>query len=168
MPLVLPDEETDRQMYAYTESILKEHDYHRYEISNYAKGGYECRHNKAYWTRQNYIGFGPGAASMVDNVRWTNCRDLNAWEHIGQKEQVQQLSIPEQMEEFMFLGLRLTDGVDGADFYKQFGQEIEAVYGKVLHKLKEEGLLRTDGRIRLTKHGFDVSNYAMAEFLFVV
>lgn len=168
MPLVLPEEETDRQMYAYTEDILKEHGYQRYEISNYAKAGYECRHNKAYWTRQNYIGFGPGAASMVENVRWTNCRDLSTWEHIGEKEHIQKLTIPEQMEEFMFLGLRLTDGVDRADFSKQFGQEIEAVYGKALHKLTQEGLLCTDGRICLTKRGLDVSNYAMAEFLFVV
>lgn len=163
MQLNLPDEDLDRQMYQYTGQILKEHGYERYEISNYAKPGYECRHNVAYWRRYPYVGFGIGAASMVDNVRWKN---VDALERVGDKENIQKLTIEEQMEEFMFLGLRMTKGVSGQEFLEQFHKPIDEVYGTVLNKMNENGLLEVGERIRLTKRGLDVSNYVMSEFLF--
>ncbi|MBQ8591430.1 MAG: oxygen-independent coproporphyrinogen III oxidase [Lachnospiraceae bacterium] len=162
MQLNLPDEDVDRQMYQYTERILNAYGYERYEISNYAKPGYECRHNVAYWRRLPYVGFGIGAASMVDNVRWKNVDDL---ECVGEKENIQKLTKEEQMEEFMFLGLRMTKGVSRQEFHEQFQVPIEDIYGKVLSKMEQLELLENGDWIRLTRKGLDVSNYVMSEFL---
>lgn len=166
----LPDEDKEREMYKLTEEFLKQYGYHRYEISNYAKEGKECRHNRRYWQRENYAGFGLGAASMVENVRWSNTRNLQQYLEANRKEDRQVLSEKEQMEEFMFLGLRLTKGVSAQNFYRQFGKEIESVYGQVLTELmKEKLLLKTEEaeetRYFLSPYGTDVSNYCMAQFL---
>lgn len=178
----LPSEEEERLMDEWTGEILGEYGYRRYEISNYARPGYECRHNMAYWKRYDYAGFGLGAASMVGNVRWKNSADMG--KYLGYmeaealpgrrnlsgretvKEEVCELSIQEQMEEFMFLGLRLTEGVGKKEFYEAFGEDMASVYGQVIEKLESQGLV-TDGEgVRLTPYGRDVSNYVMAEFLF--
>lgn len=187
-----PTEEEDRQMYLMTGRYLAEQGYHRYEISNYAKEGYECRHNKVYWQRGDYVGFGLGAASMVEESRWSNPSDLVKYaEYVGngcvlpaecsgqmnppKKNQTDQpnclqrhpLTVSEQMEEFMFLGLRMMCGVKRSCFYRKFGQQIEEVYGDVLQKLCAQGLLlKEHDCIRLTERGIDISNYVMAEFLF--
>ena len=169
--LRFPTEDEDRRLYELTEEMLSEYNYKRYEISNYAKEGYECIHNKTYWLRGNYVGFGLGAASMVDEVRWNNRRSVKEYEEdllstrtrIG--ENVQYLTTEEQMEEFMFLGLRLMEGVEKKAFKRKFGVPIEDIYGKTLEKLRQEKLIITDGRIRLTPRGIDVSNYVMSEFL---
>ena len=165
--LNLPSEEEERQMYEETERILKEHGYHRYEISNYAREGYECRHNIGYWTRENYVGFGLGAASLVENKRFTGETDLEAYlENPLAEQEVTVLSREEQMEEFMFLGLRLAEGVEEKMFCEYFGEEIEAVYGDVIAKHVGNGLLiRKEGRIYLSPKGMDVSNYVMSDFL---
>lgn len=165
--LNLPSEEEERQMYEATEKILKKHGYQRYEISNYAKEGFECRHNIGYWLRENYVGFGLGAASLVENKRFSGETDLEAYlvNPLGEKE-VTLLSREEQMEEFMFLGLRLTKGVEEQKFFECFGEEIEVVYGDVLAKHVGNGLLiRKEGRIYLSPKGMDVSNYVMSDFL---
>lgn len=171
-----PTEEEDRDMYLYTGDYLEKYNYKRYEISNYAKAGYECRHNKVYWQRGDYVGFGLGAASMVGNVRWSNPVDLTEYEKYvcGMAENRDSitsvrhlLSISEQMEEFMFLGLRLMEGVSCAGFAREFGKGIEEVYGTVLTELFHQSLLEREGdRIRLTGRGIDISNYVMAQFLF--
>ena len=169
--LRFPTEDEDRRLYELTEEVLSEYNYKRYEISNYAQEGYECIHNKTYWLRGNYVGFGLGAASMVDEVRWNNRRSVKEYEEdllstrtrIG--ENVQYLTTEDQMEEFMFLGLRLMEGVEMKAFKKKFGVSIEDIYGKTLEKLRQEKLIITDGRIRLTPRGIDVSNYVMSEFL---
>lgn len=168
--LQLPDEDTDRQMYSETGRILREAGYERYEISNYAKPGFHCRHNCGYWTRIDYAGFGIGAASLIDNVRFRNGEDLSAYlkQPLNCREAPQILSRNEQMEEFMFLGLRLTEGIDIRVFGETFGCPPEAVYGKVIEKNRKEGLLEyREGRKRLalTERGLDISNYVMAQFL---
>lgn len=162
------DEELDREMYMLTEKLVKNGGYHRYEISNYAKEGYECRHNKAYWERQDYIGFGIGAASLVENMRFRNKPDLKAYIAGNlEKEEYTRLTEKECMEEFMFLGLRLIRGVSKVKFLEQFGVEIEQVYGEILEKMEEQGLLLNgEKEVCLTEKGLDVSNYVMAEFLF--
>lgn len=170
--LPLPDEDTERRMYERTGELLSACGYGRYEISNYSRPGHECRHNMAYWLRQDYAGFGLGSSSMVNNVRWSNTGNLtkymtNVSEMKEVKEKKISLTVPERMEEFMFLGLRLTEGVAEAVFERTFGRPMEAVYGNALAKLEtEELLLRQDGRVWLTDRGMDVSNYALAEFLF--
>lgn len=175
--LQLPDEETDRILYKITNDILGRNGYHRYEISNYAKEGYECRHNKVYWLRGDYIGFGIGAASLVQNVRWSNIGDVEAYskrqnEPLNIKEQVDTLSLEEQMEEYMFLGLRLIEGISEENFYQTFGRKLREVYPGIVERLEKQGLLicrkekeGETGRIALSEFGLDVSNIVMAEFL---
>ena len=165
--LELPSEEDERLMYEKTGEILKKYGYHRYEISNYAKEGYECRHNMGYWVRDNYVGFGLGAASMVENQRFSGEKDLGKYlENPLAECEAEVLSAKEQMEEFMFLGLRLITGVSEKEFKVVFQKEIDEVYGSVLEKHCKEGLLiREDGRIFLSARGLDLSNYVMADFL---
>lgn len=180
---ILPDEETDREMYKMTHDILKNAGYHRYEISNYAKEGYECAHNKVYWKRGNYAGFGAGAASMVENVRFHNIRETGLYmdeiEKYRQdakyefllKEDLQKLSTEEQMEEFMFLGLRLTEGIREEEFYRIFHKSIHEIYPGLMEKLVRQGLLlykkESEGKgcMALSELGLDVSNVVMAQFL---
>ena len=154
-------------MYEETEALLKVHGYRRYEISNYAKEGFECKHNVGYWTRENYVGFGLGAASMVENKRFSGETDLEVYLADPTREAKEQdLCVEEQMEEFMFLGLRLMEGVKEQRFYELFGKRIDDVYGEVLAKHVGNGLLcRRDGRIYLSAKGIDVSNYVMSDFL---
>ena len=227
----LPDEDTDREMYHYTGSFLAEHGYRRYEISNYAVSGRECRHNSGYWTGHPYLGLGIGAASCVNGTRFSNCADLGEYLDVlvrekegtggmkkadetdradkraktdgtaqkGRTEQgadaeclnkrelfsdkqrrnridtgitalirtdIHSLSAEEQMEEFMFLGLRMTEGVRDAVFMKRFGKRIDQVYGQTLEKHISQGVLeRTPGGYRLTARGVDVSNYVLADYL---
>lgn len=218
----LPSEEEEREMYALTEKLLAAAGYHRYEISNYALPGRECRHNLVYWKRGNYVGFGLGAASMVENVRFENIREmqeylaeyvgmpdaepvfaevaqgdaqalsneqelslrddthsenaqvLSTWEDVNsgetqqifQGENVHPLSPQEQMEETMFLGLRLTEGVSKAEFHRQFGVSMEQIYGEVIQENIAQGLLADEaGYVCLTREGMDLSNYVMAQFL---
>ena len=156
-------------MYEGTLEVLKEHGYQRYEISNYALDGYACRHNMVYWRRGDYLGLGLGAASLVSNIRWANERDRILYkERIKRGQLVEEkeiLSIKEQMEEFMFLGLRLVQGVKKEDFLRCFGVTMEQVYGKVIKKHVQNGLLLEDESVYLTAKGLDVSNYVMADFL---
>lgn len=166
--LELPDEETDRDLYHMTKSILHQRGYERYEISNYAQPGYECRHNCGYWRRTDYVGFGVGAASLFQAVRFRNGEALQPYiEHpLDCRMEFQTLSREEQMEEFMFLGLRLTAGVEEKEFLRQFGVGLTELYGEVIERNRADGLLDWDGgRLFLTEEGLDVSNYVMAQFL---
>lgn len=150
----LPSEEEERQMYMQTKEILEEYGYRRYEISNYAKPGFECRHNLGYWNRAEYLGIGTGAASLIENFRFT------------QGGAPQELTVQEQMEEFMFLGLRKMEGVSKARFLEIFGCSMESLYGEILIKLQVEGLLNVGpDAVYLTERGIDLSNYVMSQFL---
>ncbi len=171
MDLDLPGEDEDRLMYHETKRILEESGYHRYEISNYAGSlEYECCHNKVYWRRGNYLGLGLGAASMVENTRWNNVDDIEVY--LGKaaskvvRVNVQHLTKKEQMEEFMFLGLRLVKGVDIRDFERNSGKDIFEVYGDVIDRYMKSGHLHLRGdMLSLTDAGLDVSNTVMADFL---
>ena len=161
----LPDEEKERQMYQDTIEILKTYGYHRYEISNYAKEGYECRHNIGYWNRTEYLGIGAGAASLIENRRFT-APDLLKKVDGSEEEDIEILTVENQMEETMFLGLRMMKGVSVSGFEKTFGRTMKSVYGNVIDRLKKEQLIVEEGDdIRLTEHGIDISNYVMSEFL---
>ena len=169
----LPDEDTEREIYKTTEKILAEYGYHRYEISNYAKAGYECRHNLGYWERKEYLGLGLGASSLISECRFHNTADmgkyLRLYENAGTDicEDIEHLSVEDQMEEFMFLGLRKTVGISVDDFRKAFGKEIREVYGEQMRKLEEQRLIEYSGnRVRLTERGTDISNYVFSEFMF--
>lgn len=193
-PRLLPEEDVERQMYELTETFLQIKGYERYEISNYAKLGYECRHNCGYWIRKDYLGLGLGASSLVEHQRFQNTSDLKTYleqeyspqcegqdERIAETIQLQEetgltqtghhihietLDKKSEMEEFMFLGLRLMAGISRQQFQDTFRVTLESVYGEVLRKLKGEQLIEeVAGYVRLTEHGIDVSNYVLAEFL---
>lgn len=150
----LPDEEEERRMYWRTKAILSQYGYRRYEISNYALPGFECRHNLGYWNRTEYLGIGSGAASLLNHQRWND----------GEESEI--LSVQEQMEECMFLGLRKMAGVSKTEFRKEFGRGMDEVYGETLRKMYGMGLLEEEGDfVRLTERGIDVSNGVMCEFL---
>ena len=169
----VPDEGTDRQMYHFTRKYLARHGFEQYEISNYAKPGRECRHNIGYWTGRDYLGFGIGAASFADGVRFSNRADLQGYIRAMEAQDIaavrteqHRLTEQEKMEEFMFLGLRMTAGVRGTEFASRFGKQIEDVYGEMLRKHISQGvLLRTEDGVRLTQRGVDVSNYVLADYL---
>lgn len=172
----LPDEDTEREMYYMTRNCLAEQGYERYEISNYARPGFECRHNVGYWTGTGYLGLGLGASSYLEGCRFHNTSDFQSYvsAHFDDeaefcqalRQDMEQLSVKSKMEEFMFLGLRLTRGVSVEGFITRFGQSIRNVYGGVIDKLEREGLLEhKNGYYHLTERGLDLSNYAMSLFL---
>lgn len=164
----LPDEEAERLMYEKTKEILEEYGYHRYEISNYAKKGYHCEHNEGYWLRRPYLGVGLGAASFMEQSRWIETRDMATFLDTAEmkKEEEEHLSIREQMEETMILGLRRMEGVSKASFFKQYGVSMESVFQKELEKLEQQNLLQNEEeRVLLTERGIDVSNTVFCEFI---
>ena len=166
-PQYLPSEEEERRMYEDTETILSDYGFHRYEISNYAKEGYACRHNIGYWKRVDYAGFGLGASALQNPLRYKNTDDLQEYlNHDFSKKELLVLTKDNQIEETMFLGLRMTRGISKAEFERQFGSEIDAIYGDVLRKYKSMRLLlEENGRIFLSREGIHVSNSVMADFL---
>lgn len=173
---ILPEEDEEREMYYLTKELLQDNGYERYEISNYSKKGFECRHNIGYWKRKEYLGFGIGAASLYKGKRWNNISDLQEYVNkmVGNKDMesvrinTQILSEQDAMEEFMFLGLRMMEGISIKEFKEKFHAEYKNVYGKVQEKMIRQKLLLCDGdRVKLTDKGVDVSNYVMSEFVTV-
>lgn len=169
---LLPDEETSREIYLWTGKYLKEHGFEQYEISNYARPSRKSRHNLRYWERKDYLGLGLGAASMIHNIRMSNTRDWEKYIEGSQnpkrlREEVEFLEEPRQMEEFMFLGLRKTEGVSRKEFRRTFGRELDMVYEKALEKHLENGMLEASkDRIRLSQAGILVSNQVLSDFIF--
>ena len=182
----LPNEDEVYRIYKTTQKFLTDMGYGQYEISNFARNGYECKHNIGYWTRENYLGVGIGAASLMENVRYSNTTDI--YEYIKGADEIcektfeqengtfvtgtnlhgsaERVSRKAQMEEYMFLGLRMKEGVTREGFLQAVGVPIEGVYHEVIEHLKKEELLETtEGRIKLTDKGMDLSNYAMSQFL---
>lgn len=170
---LLPDEETERRMYHYTGAFLKSKGYDRYEISNYARPGYECRHNLKYWSMEEYYGFGLSAASKTGNKRYINTSDMECYCMLSEHGRIEDIREEEhtqtgqdEMEEFMFLGLRKTDGISQEEFTEKFGASYRQIYGDVIDRFVREGLLRESGnRLMLTEKGIDVSNVVFAEFI---
>ena len=155
---LLPPEEEERQMYHDTKKILHEHGYERYEISNYARAGYACRHNLGYWERREYKGFGLGSASLLENRRYTNTCELKQYLQGRIRGTEEELSEQDIREETFFLGLRKMEGIDPGPY--------RAHYEKLLEKLQMQQLLEEkNGRISLTEYGIDISNYVLAQFL---
>lgn len=157
-PELLPSEEEERQMYYDTRDRLCACGYEHYEISNFAKPGYACRHNLGYWERTDYKGFGLGAASLLENVRYTNQTDLTEYlkgNFAGTEEPLTEQAV---REEYFFLGLRKMEGVEPGRYREHYEERIQRLQAQQL--LEEK-----DGRIRLTERGTDVSNYVMAQFL---
>lgn len=185
----LPPDMIDRRMYEITKKLLAAHGYDRYEISNYAKSGYECKHNMVYWTGGDYIGFGIGASSYFQGKRFNNMTDIFNYIDIMEdtvekfvsydnmeklynettskiRQNVTPVYIDSRMEEFMFLGLRMMCGVSRSEFEERFNKDIYEVYGPVLNNYIGQGFMAAVGdRIILTDAGIDVSNVILADFI---
>lgn len=163
--LVLPDEDEDREMYSYTVKFLRQNDFLQYEISNFAKKGYECRHNIKYWTSEPYIGLGVAAHSYTGNERYYNTSDIINYTN-GTPKKVIPLTRADKISEFMITGLRMNSGISAKTFLSRFDIDIRTIFGDKLDKFIELGLMRCDGgRYSLTQKGIDVSNSILCEFV---
>ena len=167
----LPDENTDREMYEKTKEILHEKGYERYEISNYAKPGFACRHNLGYWDEVPYLGLGLGASSYYKNARFSNETDIRTYMEnpfvpfLGRND-YECCDEKSRMEDYMIFGLRKMAGVSLSRFEKEFGTAAEEIYGGVIDRYVGMGLLVLEGdRLRLTDAGIDVSNRIFEDFL---
>lgn len=184
-PVYLPDEDTEYQMTRMTEDFLRDKGFRQYEVSNFARPGYRCRHNVGYWKRREYLGVGLGAASFIDETRWNETDDFHSYldywtggvknpaansNFQGRPKTLtnfQRLTKKDAMEEFMFLGLRMNEGVSLDEFESYFGLPLLSVYGRVVEKYQEEGMLcLAEGRLLLPRRGREVSNEILADFLF--
>ena len=171
--LQLPDEETERNMYWYVKNTLELNGYKHYEISNFAKNGYESKHNMNCWNQDEYIGFGISAHSYRNITRYSNTDNINEYirnikSNSPEKNriihEVQKLEDTEK--EFMLLGLRKIDGVSISEFKDRFGDNPIYLYRNELKKLSDENLIKVDeNNIKLTNKGIDLANIVWEEFV---
>ena len=165
------DEELDREMYYKATEILKQRGFNRYEISNFAIGQYESRHNILYWKTGEYIGFGAGAHSYFEGKRFNNkynleeyIQDIEMLAHTVQN--VEKINLRGRISEFMILGLRLTEGISNFEFKDRFKKDMFSLFGSKIDNLVGKGLLyKENERIRLTTRGFDLANQVFLEFI---
>ena len=172
--LSLPEEEEERLMYDDALSLLRQHGFEQYEISNFARPGYACRHNIGYWCRVPYLGLGVAAAGMRrlpgDRVlRENNPATLPAYRKMlrGELPREQEIVSPADSRfETMMLGLRMNEGVEEAAFLAEHGVTLEAAYGPALRRLKSEGLMDCRaGRWFLTRRGMDIQNTVLVDLM---
>lgn len=171
-PDIFPDEEEDRKMYHHIVSFLNQHGYRQYEISNYSKFNWKCRHNLKYWSLDEYLGLGLSSSSFVEGIRWRNTFDWNEYlsiSQIGKKciaTEFQILSNHEKMEDFCIFALRTTEGINKKRFHELFFQDMEEVYGEVMLELIEEKLAaQNEIFFHLTPYGLDLANFCEMKFL---
>lgn len=169
--LILPSEEDERRMYSETKEILKAKGYHQYEISNYSKEGYECYHNKVYWKSMNYLGVGSASTSFIDGKRIKNIENVKAYiDGIMDNKSIvlekKENSKEDNIEEFVFMGLRMIEGISKEEFKRRFKSDIYEIYSKEIKKNIENGLLLEVGdRLKLTEKGIEFSNSVMSDFI---
>lgn len=169
--LKLPGEEAERQMYILARDFLKKCEYNQYEISNFSLHGKECRHNLIYWELNDYIGCGASAHSYFHGLRYRN--EDNVREYIKKKLNCESVvverhlnSLKDNMEEFMFLGLRKIRGVSVEEFKKRFNININDIYGNVIKKYTDNKMLIfRENRLFLSEYGIQVSNSIMCDFI---
>lgn len=169
--LSLPEEEEERTMYLTTKKILSTYGYHQYEISNFAQSGKECFHNKVYWKCNEYLGLGVSASSFINEKRSKNIDNIEEYierikKHGNIIEEIHVNNTKDDMEEFVFMGLRMVEGIQINEFKERFGKDIYKVFGEVIEKNIEKELLISDsGKLYLSPRGIEVSNYVMSDFI---
>lgn len=169
--LKLPNEEEERIMDKLTKEILNFNGYHQYEISNFALEGKECEHNKVYWSLDEYIGVGSSSSSYINGYRIVNITSINDYiKKINNNESViaekYKNSIEDEMEEFIFMGLRMVSGISLLKFKRRFGVDIYSIYNKVIEKNIKDGLLVVEeNKMFLTAKGMELSNSVMSDFI---
>ena len=163
--------EDDRKMYELALDMLEAAGYRQYEISNAARPGFECRHNMRYWSMGEYIGLGPGASSFVGGVRYANAADVRAYVESPQRVDVHVNTEEDNISEYIFTGLRKSDGISKTDFRERFGDDIWSFYSeeerREFQQFVEGGFAEEDEEsIRLTRKGMSISNKIMVLFIF--
>lgn len=169
------DERSDRRMYHACRSFLRKKGYAQYEISNFARVGYESRHNIMYWKCSDYLGLGPGAHSYIDGERFCNLEGLREYFESIDKDVVpiessNRLILKDKIEEAMFMGLRMNEGLDLQVLSKKLGADLKGMYSEKIEKLVGQRLLKRvvkngSEMIALTNKGIDLSNSVFVEFL---
>lgn len=171
--VVLEEEEVERQMYWYVKETLEKYKYIQYEISNFAKSGFQSQHNIDCWNQEEYIGVGIAASSFIENKRYSNISNLeeymdNIESGMPNKNLIldEVLDFESKMNEFMMLGLRTIQGVDIKKFEQKFKINPIIKYCKILEKLNHEGLIEIDANnIKLSNKGIDLANIVWEEFV---
>lgn len=169
--LILPTEDEEREMYSITKKILKKYGYNQYEISNYSIEGYECYHNKIYWKCNDYLGVGSASSSFIEGKRIKNIENVKLYiDKVNNKESVIEEIInntkEDNIEEFIFMGLRMNEGINIDVFKERFDTDFYDIYQEVMDKLIKRELVRFDGKnISLTQKGREISNSVFIEFL---
>lgn len=164
-------EEEELYMYQMARELLGENGYQQYEISNFARPGFACRHNLLYWQNKAYLGLGPAAHSYLGQKRWGNVEDIEQYAALlqqGQRPMAEKrvLTLKEQMEETVFLGLRLLEGVNLQSFERRFQKTLLEVFDKEIHKLTTKGLLeQSNGHLKLTEKALPLANQVFVEFV---
>jgi len=164
--LAEPDEKLERSMYYLARKKLNKK-YMQYEISNFARNkNFECMHNKIYWTLENYLGFGISAHSFFNNMRWRNTCDFKKYFFENIKRDIIFCTKQNLIEEFIFLGMRMTHGINKKKFRNKFGIDIHDLYNKQILRLEQDGLIsQNKNNIFLTNFGIDISNYVLSNFI---
>ena len=166
-PKNLPDDEEQAEMFLHLCSKLKQNNFEHYEISNFAKVGYESKHNSSYWENKNYYGFGLNASGYENNIRYRNTSNLK--EYINnplKREEETKLTIQEILEEEIFLALRLKNGIDIENINQKYKINFEQKYQKIIEKYSSLGLLKVENsHCKLTEQGILLSNDIMSEFI---
>lgn len=164
--LIPTNEDLDREFYYKAIEYFEKNNYNLYEISNFAKHNMECKHNIIYWERKEYIGFGIGASSLLNNTRFSNTRNFFDYINLKNEKEIEILKKEDMYSEFVFLGLRMTKGISKEKFKKEFGIDINNIYKKEIEKFLKNGLLLEKGDfIYLSKKGIDLSNIVFSEFI---
>ncbi len=172
----LPSDEEERKMYYLICDELKKNGYIQYEISNFAKPGFESKHNLCYWNQEEYYGIGAGASSYINNTRYKNIDNIEEYvaaiidRHGEQYSIIEEIQTEEsKIKEYMILKLRLLDGVSEYDFKNRFNKDLFSVFKNELDKLIDLGLIELVGdsnkSVRLTKKGLDLANIVWEEFI---
>ena len=168
---LFPDEEAERKMYRITKEILSENGYNQYEISNYAKNGFECRHNMKYWQLENYIGLGLNSHSLFEKTRFYNTADMKKYLSLLEENKLPVESIEnetdnELIKDYAITGFRLIDGIDTENVKKRLGIDFYSYFKTVLDKYISLNLIeKTDKGFRLSEKGIEVSNYILSDFV---
>lgn len=168
-----PDDETEFAMYSTAIDLLAANGYKQYEISNFAREGFESRHNLKYWCCKEYLGFGPGAHSYFKDIRFSYKRSVSNYIKcclgVGNEEmtdEYEEIPLRERLGEYVMLRMRLNEGIDTRKFLMLFGKDFERTYGKKLAKYIKGGFVEYEnGYYRFTRTGMFVSNYILSDIL---
>ena len=170
---VFPDDETEYAMYMHAISYLASCGYRQYEISNFARPGFECRHNLKYWHCEEYLGFGPSAHSYFTDVRFSFKKSISNYIKSVQgltndemTDDYEQIPLRERVGEYIMLRMRLCEGIDPREFFRTFGKDFESLFGAKLARYVKGGFVDiSNGVYRFTPSGMFVSNYILSDVL---